>query len=279
MSALPNSSPITAPVMPPSRPAGLASYSYWHKLDTYEDYFVDTSVPMQDIQFNGLVDLPFGRGKHFLSNANRFVNELIGGFQIAGDGAIHSQDFFVSNGHVYKHAHKVTDCRSGSCIPAYEWFNGYVAPSNLPSSGCATVVNGLPSDYQPYSAPIDTNYNPATACGKAQDKYYNTNDVQLNLANGKTDVQTYSPGPNGGGWGVNPWAKTNVNGPTNYSVDLSVFKAFPITERTRLRFNVDAFNALNVQGFNNPSSSDGIENMLKSYNTPRQIQLTMRFEF
>lgn len=287
MTPLPNSSPITAPVMPPARPAGVASYSYWHQLDTYEDYFIDTSVPIQDVQFNGLVDLPFGRGKRFFGNANRFVNELIGGFQVAGDGAVHSQDFGVSNGnwgpnhplHVYKHGHKVTDCRSGSCIEAYEWFNGYLAPSNLPSSGCTNVVTGLPSDYQPYSAPINTDYNPSTPCGKAQDKYYNTNDVQINLANGKTDVQGFDPGPNGGGWGINPWAKTFLNGPMNYTVDLSVFKVFPITERVRMRFNADAFNALNVQGYNNPSNSDGIENMLKSYNTPRQIQLTMRLEF
>lgn len=284
---LPNSSPLTPPIMPPPRPAGAASYAYWHKLDTYENYFIDTSVPQQDIQFNAIYDLPFGRGKRFAGNASRFVNELIGGFQLAGDGVIHSQDFRISNGnwgpahplHVYKHAHKVTDCRSGTCIQAYEWFNGYVAPSNLPSSGCTTVVTGLPGDYQPYSQPINTDYNPKTACGKAADKYYNTNKVQINLLNGKADVQNFDPGPNGGGWGVNPWAKTFVNGPMNYSVDFSVFKVFPITERVRMRFNVDAFNALNVQGYNNPNTGDGIENMLSSYNTPRQIQLTMRLEF
>ncbi len=284
---VPNSSPITAPIAPPSRPAGIAPYASYHALDVFENYGVDTSVPLQHIQFNGIIDMPFGRGKRFFSNANRFVNEIVGGWQLAGDGNIASQTFYVNSGnwgpthplHVYKHAHRVTDCRSGKCIEAYQWFNGYVAPSNLPSSGCTTVVNGLPSSYVPYAQPIDTNYNPTAPCGKAQDKYYNTNDVQMNLLNGKTDIQGFNPGPGGNVNGVNPWGRTYLNGPYDYTVDLSVFKVFPITETTLLRFNMDAFNALNVQGYNNPSNYDGIENMLSSHNTPRQIQLTMRLEF
>ncbi|MDR3734735.1 MAG: hypothetical protein P4L10_04265, partial [Acidobacteriaceae bacterium] len=68
-------------------------------------------------------------------------------------------------------------------------------------------------------------------------------------------------------------------GPINYTVDLSLFKVFPITEKVNMRFNLDAFNALNVQGFNNPSSVDGTENMTSSHNTPRQLQLTLRLEF
>ena len=283
LTMLPNESAITAPAMPPARPAGAASYAYWHQLDVYEDYQIDTAIPRHHIQFNGIVDLPFGRGKRFFGNANRFVDELIGGFQVAGDGSVVSQTFQVANGnwgthnpiHVYKHSAKLTDCRSGTCIPAYAWFNGYVAPSNLPSSGCATVVSGLPSGWIPYEQPLDTNYNPATTCGKAQDKYYNTNDVQINLLNGGTDIQGYSPGPRN----VDPYGKTFLEGPFNYTADLSVFKVFPITESTRLRLNADAFNALNVQGYNNPGTSDGVENMRSSYWTPRQIQLTLRLEF
>ncbi len=279
-----NSSPITAPNMPPPRPAGIASYAYWHKLDVYQDYQLDTAIPLHHIQFNGIVDLPFGRGKRFFANSNRFMDELIGGFQVAGDGSVASQTFQVSSGNwgphnpikVYKHGAKVADCRSnGQCIEAYEWFNGYISPANLPSSGCPTVVTGLPTGWTPYEQPINTDYNPTTPCGKAADKYYNTNKVQMNLLNAATDIQDYSPGPRN----VDPYGKTFLNGPFNYTVDLSVFKVFPITESTRLRFNVDAFNALNVQGYNNPSSSDGIENMRTSHNTPRQLQLTLRLEF
>ncbi len=287
----PNESPITAPVLPPARPSGIASYAYWHALDKYEDYIVDTSVPRQAIQFNALIDLPFGRGKRYLGGVNRVLDEVVGGWEIAGDGTMNSQDFYVSNGNwgptskikVYKSGKKVTDCRSGSCTPAYMWFNGYIPPSQLSASGCTAIVTNLPSGWTPYQQPLDTNYNPTSACGKAQDAHYNTNDVQINLLDGTTDKQGYSPGPSGGGFGVNPYAKTLLNGPNNFVADLSVFKVFPITESTRLRFNMDTFNVFNMQGLNNPGSGDGVLQYTpghsSSHFTPRQVQLTLRFEF
>jgi len=45
----------------------------------------------------------------------------------------------------------------------------------------------------------------------------------------------------------------------NYNVGLSLFRVFPITERTSFRFNRDTFNALNIHGYNNPSGTGGAE--------------------
>jgi hypothetical protein len=76
-----------------------------------------------------------------------------------------------------------------------------------------------------------------------------------------------------------------IAGPTNYNVDLSLFKVFPITHGVALRVNVDAFNAFNVQGLQNPSGSTGLLTYqpggvgASSYNAPRQIQLTARLSF
>jgi len=263
---------VVAPNLPPARPAGIASYANWHELNNFEENKVDSAIPMQHIQFNGIVDLPFGRGKRFLGNSNRFMNELVGGFEIAGDGNIVSQNFNVSSGnwggnnpiHVYKHKARITDCRSGVCHEAFAWFNGYLAPTVV--NAATKGVSGLPSDWQPYQIPIDN--TPGT-------KNYGTNNVQVTLLNGEVNTTGYSPGP----YNANVYSKTFLNGPMNYTVDLSVFKVFPITERTNLRFNVDAFNALNVQGYNNPSASDGTESLLSSHNAPRQVQFTLRFTF
>lgn len=90
----------------------------------------------------------------------------------------------------------------------------------------------------------------------------------------------YSPGP----YGVNPYSHTIINGPMNWSADLSLFKVFPITERVNLRFNVDAFNVFNVQGFNNPDTTSGLETVegngvSNSYNASRQLQLTLRLTY
>jgi hypothetical protein len=272
--------PVTAPALPPAAPAGLPSYAFYRGLNVYENYQIDSAIPKQHIRFNGIVDLPFGRGKRFMGNSNRFIDELVGGWQIAGDGNIVSQDFAVASSnwgptnplHVYKHNAPITDCRSGTCYKAYEWFNGYIAPGVV--NAATAGVSGLPSGWAPYSSPIDTAY-PNT------DKYYNTNDVSVTLANGTTvNGLAYSPGP----IGVNPFSHTYLNGPINWTADLSLFKVFPITEKANLRFNMDAFNAFNVQGYTNPNTTDGTEaiapgGVSSSANSPRQIQFTLRLTF
>jgi hypothetical protein len=77
----------------------------------------------------------------------------------------------------------------------------------------------------------------------------------------------------------NPFAQTIVLGPFNYQTDISLYKAFSLTERVKLRVNVDAFNAFNIQGRVNPNSTDGVESLQTSYWTPRQIQFSARISF
>lgn len=277
-------------VLPPPGPAGTASYDTYRALERYELYSPDITIPFQHIQFNWIYDLPFGTGKRLLSNSNRFVNEVVGGWQIAGSGNILSQAFQPTSTNygptnplkVYKHKAPITDCRSGVCYNAYEWFNGYLAPSAISGNTCSNsagtkVVSGLPSNWVPYQSPIDTDCNSADAAYK----YYNTNDVNVTLSNA-TVLQGVGFAP--GTEGTNPFNRTTVAGPTNYTVNLSAFKVFPITEKISLRMNVDAFNALNVQGYNNPNATDGTEAVLPngvstSFNTARQLQFTARLTF
>ena len=289
---------VVAPALPPARPSGVAAYDNWHKLQAFEQYIVDTAIPKQHITFNGIIDMPFGRGKRFLGNSNRVMDEAVGGWQIAGDGSIASQDFTINSGNwgptsplkVYKHGAPITDCRGGVCKKAYMWFNGYLSPTTVASSGANTgctlastgVVSGLPSSFKAYQSPIDTDCVPTDAAYK----YYNTNEVNVTLSNGVTAPVAYSPGVAPSSTqtiGSNPFSRTVLNGPINWTTDLSIFKVFPITERTNLRFNVDAFNALNMQGYVNPSTSDGTEqvapHIASSYNTPRQVQFTLRLTF
>ena len=58
-----------------------------------------------------------------------------------------------------------------------------------------------------------------------------------------------------------------------------MYKVFDLTERWKLRMNIDAFNAFNIQGLTNPDITTGIQNFQNSYWTPRQIQLTARLTF
>jgi hypothetical protein len=150
---------VIAPALPPPPPTGEPSWSFSHAQNRFENYMVDTEVPKQHIQFNGIVDLPVGRGKRFLGNSNRILNELVGGFELAGDGNIASQYVAITATNwgpanplqVYKHKAPITDCRSGVCYKEQEWFNGYIAPTAIAGNTCAgslpAVVTGLPSNW------------------------------------------------------------------------------------------------------------------------------------
>lgn len=242
------------------------------EFNRWQNYRPDTGIPLHRATFNGVVDVPFGKGRRILKNSNKFVDAIIGGYQVAFVGTVVSQAFQVSNGNfgaynpirLYKDSAPVTDCRSGVCRSAYMWFNGYLAPTvvNATSRG----VQGVPADYQPYLTPI--NNTPGTP-------NFGNNNVFVTLKNGQQVLTGYSPGPAG----VNPYNSMVLQGPKNFQSDVSIYKEFKFGERYRFRFNVDAFNAFNIQGLTNPNASDGLMNLQTSYWTPRQIQFTGRFSF
>lgn len=243
-----------------------------YALNRYENYHIDTAIPEHHITFNGIADLPVGRGKRLLHNANRWLDALVGGYQTAFVGQVLSQGFQVASSNwgatspiqIYGSSAPIDDCRSGVCHPAYLWFNGYIAPTviNAPKNG----ITGIPANYTPYSAPI--NNVPGTP-------NFGNNNVPVPLNNGKQVLTGYSPGPSG----ANPFSKMVLLGPYNYITDISLYKVFTLTERIRLRVNVDAFNAFNIQGRVNPNTTDGIESLQTSYWTPRQIQFIARISF
>jgi hypothetical protein len=183
-------------------------------------------------------------------------------------GNVLSQSFAVASGNwgasnpitKYKHSAPVTDCRSGACVKENLWFNGFIVPTAINAS--VKGISGLPSGYAPYLSPIN-----ATA---------NNNNVTIPLSNGGTDTQAFSPGPSG----VNRFSNTILLGPFNYNVDMSIYKVFPIKDQVNFRINLDAFNAFNIQGYVNPNTTDGTENITSAaYWTPRSVQLTARLSF
>ena len=242
------------------------------EFNRWQNYRPDTAIPLHRVSFNGVVDVPVGKGRHFLRGTNRLLDALVGGYQLAFVGTVVSQSFQVATGNfgasnpikLYKNSVPVTDCRSGVCRPAYMWFNGYLAPTVI--NAASRGVQGVPSDYQPYLAPI--NNTPGTT-------NFGNNNVLVTLANGQQVTTAYSPGPSG----VFPYNSTVLQGPKNFQADISLYKEFRFTERIKLRFNVDAFNAFNIQGLVNPNTTDGIQSLQTSYWTPRQIQLSGRLTF
>ena len=150
-------------------------------------------------------------------------------------------------------------------------------PIRLPAPKFATEppgVFGLPENYQPAQKPI----HPWPKNGKTTDlnaNDYDTNVVYLPLLTGGVVRVGYDTG-------LHPWRNQYRLGPFNWTMDSSLWKYFPISERVRLRANVDVFNVFNVQGLNVPGG-DGIASLANSFGgfgfRPRQLQLTMRLEF
>jgi len=267
---------------------GMLPSSDPHELNAFQNYEIDTAIPEHRINFNGIVDLPIGRGKRFFGGANRFVNELTGGYQIAGSGRVVSEYFGVSSSNwgptnplkVYNKKYKIQDCSSGVCHPGYQWFNGFINPLSINNPCGPNLYSGIPASNVSFQTPINMDPGTVTCTGsngttpKAGNPNYLTNIVQVPLANGTSSPVAYSPGP-----GLNPFSKSVLHGPYNWTADMSLFKVFPITEKVFFRVNVDPFNVFNVQGYNNPNSSTGVQNFLYSHNTPRQLQLTARLTF
>ncbi|MGH8245331.1 MAG: hypothetical protein ACREUU_02740, partial [Gammaproteobacteria bacterium] len=104
---------------------------------------------------------------------------------------------------------------------------------------------------------------------------WDTNVVYVELDNGRIQRVNYDTG-------LHPWRNQHRLGPFNWITDASLLKFFPLTERVRLRVNLDVFNVFNNHGLNVPGA-DGIVTLQNSFGSfgfrPRQVQATLRLEW
>jgi hypothetical protein len=275
-----------AGVAPPARPANLADWQAWHQMIKFQLYGLDNSIPVHHVKFNGIYDIPVGRGKRFMTHSSRWLNEIVGGFQLAGNGDVVSQEFQPGTGNwgptapfkIYKKSKPVTNCSSGVCYKNYLWYNGYIQPQLNPldpnhmallASSCenlGTCITGLPANFVSFQT---------TSHNLPSDPDFGNDKVQVQLLNGKTTTVAYDAGP----LAANYARKRYLPGPFNWVANASIFKVFPIREKMNLRVNLDAFNVFNMPGENNPGAN-GIEGYLNSEAAnPRELQITARFTF
>lgn len=265
------------------------------ELNRFLNYARDTGVPKHRVRWNFSYDVPFGKGRRFAGSANKLINGVIGGWKLAGTGTIVSQWWAIPTGNwgpignfeVYGTKYPILDCRSTSatatdpkaerCYQGYLYFNGYISQKQINSRNAAGLRNGvygLPANYQAFESPLI----PWPAGGSASDpgsNLYDTNNVNVRLKNGSTVQVGYDTG-------LHPLRNQCRLGPFNWNQDASMLKFFDITERLKLRANLDVFNVFNTQGMNNPGG-DGIVTLQNSYGgfgfRPRQVQASLRLEW
>ncbi len=77
---------------------------------------------------------------------------------------------------------------------------------------------------------------------------------------------------------------TQVRGPGFQNLDMSLFKQFPLYEKTRLEFRAEAFNLPNWHAFSNPGNLNflnptGFSEITSSRNNPRILQLALKLYY
>jgi hypothetical protein len=236
-------------------------------------YARDTDIPQHHIRYNFLYDLPIGRGKKLFGNVGSKWDRLVGGWQVAGSGNAQSRWFSLPASNwgafnpvqIYGTQYPVQDCRSGTCFPGYLYYNGYIPANRINVPG---GVLGVPSNYSPSNPPI----NPAPASGTVDPNFNDTNNVFVKLANGTNQLVSVDTG-------LNPYRNQAVQGPWISSVNASIYKSVAITERLKLRINLDAFNVLNQPGLPTPDPTTGILSLRTSGQGARVLQYTARLSW
>jgi hypothetical protein len=225
-------------------------------------YYNSSGVPPQQMKWNGIYELPFGRGKRFASHSSKLLNEIVGGWQVAFIGnwqggfwmGVPSTEFLFGNPTLDGNQRLTMDI-FGHTQQLY--FRGDFDPTQATNVDLTKLEALVPVDRsQRVVHPIGSSFN---------------NRVPVKLANGQTVQVSYD---------VLNWNAQNFFlGPRSWNEDLSLFKWFEITERVRLRFTSDFFNAFNHPNNLAPNKTTGLINLSQQANDPRIIQFSARLEW
>ncbi len=106
-----------------------------HQRIKLEDYARDNTIPKQEIRYNFIAELPFGRSRLLGRNVPKAVDAVIGGWQVSALGSLHSNSFAMDTYGLYPtgaklqyygHKYPIQDCRSGVCQAGWLLYNGYI---------------------------------------------------------------------------------------------------------------------------------------------------------
>ena len=207
--------------------------------------------------FNGIYQLPFGKGKMFLNNGG-IVDKIFGGFELSGLLQLQSGvpiSFIDSRGTLNRGARSgrqtafssLTNEQIRALSGVFE-ANGniyFINPSIIGSNGAAS--NG-------YINPSNSN---AAFAGQV---FFNVN-----------------PGQTGN------VARTVIDGPKSYNVNAALLKNIRFTESLRVQLRMEAFNLFNTTNLQNNTQFANINGatfgQITSAAAARQIQFAFRFEF
>jgi hypothetical protein len=210
--------------------------------------------------FSGGYELPFGKGKHFMSQASGWTNQIVGGWQVLWIATL-------QGGQPIR-----LGCSSGTAQ----------------SLGCGALYTGDPLKLGLHDVTDSNGLKHLSWFGNAG--AFTQPCVLGSIPPAPTGCLDLTGNDALGG-------VTQVPGPGFHRLDFSIFKDFPIKERYRLQFRSEIFNIFNHPNFNAPgfggngvvaiggaadfkSSNFGfIGSTRDAPNDPRQIQFALKFYY
>ncbi len=92
----------------------------------------------------------------------------------------------------------------------------------------------------------------------------------------------FAPAPATAAGGFGDSGRNILRGPNQENVDISIIKYFPVTERTKLEFRSEFFNAFNLVSFQNPINvlaAANVGQIVETSTGPRVIQFALKVNF
>jgi len=231
-------------------------------------YLNSTEIPPHHIRFNGVVDLPFGRGKKIAGNASGVLNHVIGGWQVATIGDWRGGSWRSVSASRFQAGDPRLSAGQRLEMDIFGrhqrlWFKGDFDPTQ------ATNVKG--GDLSAL-VPADRSQRTVRPFGPDCSGSFDNNLLAVTLAdNSCFDASTSDF--------FNPGKRAYLIGPGAWNTDISVFKNFKIREVVNLRFTADFFNAFNHPNDIDPNSTSGLQDLNQQANDPRIIQFSLRLDF
>jgi hypothetical protein len=230
----------------------------------YTNYRIERALSNQDqdyrLTLSALYELPFGRGKRWGGDVNRWVNYAIGGWQLNG----------------------IYSLQAG--LPFSVTVDG--TPNNTRADRGTGKIGTSPGNIASYIKETFAQCS-VTANGTTKTVSYPTGPFFFPGSSAPTmcdsGVGVVSPG--GFFFAPGTAARDILRGPGLSNMDLSLFKNFDITEQVKGRFIVEAYNLTNTPHFASPdgdlSHGPGVFGQINSIQpfSWRQVELGLRFTF
>ena len=242
------------------------------QLDRLTNYKRDITIPKQRLSWNWVADIPVGRGKKLAGGMNKRLDMAVGGWQLAGYGSwnttwftLPADQFPTGNKlEIYGKKYPVQDCRSGRCLSAFLYYNGYINPAQINSPN---GIMGVPADYKP----AFQNLIPFPSTPIANDPnapYYGSNTQFIPLKDGTTYRGSYG--------GLFPMQNQYRESPGLYTLSASLFRSFAIKERFKVRFQWDVFNPFNAPQEPQTVNTQGLLYTYQNGTAARNMQFSLR---